>query len=170
MSSESSKKIFNYLQTRQRANEFLRFHGLIMTLSHRVGDINLEKLIRDVFKNGDPTWLGVVKEDLPDLFSGDIKKSDIDVLDTVKSMIENSDQVKVEISFEPSDQFITDFINILEINLDNSLNKGFVVEFDVIEDMDMGARFYMNGKFLDLTIRSQVENYLISNDVVNRYI
>ena len=170
MSIESSKKIFDSLKTKQRANEFLRFYELTMTLPHRVGNTDLEELIRGLFKNEDPTWLNVVRQELPAFFSGDVKKDDIGVLDEVKDMIEKSNQVKVEMSFVPSEQFINDFINILKSNLDNSLGKGFIVEFDVIEDVGMGARFYMDGKFLDLTIRSQVENYLISNDVVSRYI
>ena len=123
-----------------------------------------------MFKNGDPSWLEVTRQELPGFLSSDVKKIDTEVLDAVKSMIENSNQVKVEMSFEPSNQFINDFINILKSNLKSFPDKGFIVDFDVISGMDAGARFYANGKFLDLTIKNQVENYLISNDVVNRYI
>jgi hypothetical protein len=170
MSIESSKKIFNSLQTRQKVNEFLRFHALVMTMSHRVGDVDFESLIKDMFEDGDPVWLSVIRQELPTLFSGEIRKNDIEVLDEVKNMVENSNQVKVEMSFEPSDQFINDFINILKSNLGNSLDKGFIVEFNVVSGMGLGAKFYMNGQFLDLTVRSQVKNYLISNDVVSKYI
>lgn len=165
-------KIFNILKTKKCANEFLDFSNSIKSLTHHVGDVDVNDIAVKTFGENVPGWVLDVIKMMPGLSSGKIDTSEISVFELVEDMIRKSSEVKIEMSFEPSDEFIDKVLEILKTRLGekDASPQNFLITIEVNEGADPGALFYIDGRFVDLTVKNQVVNYLSSQDVISRYL
>jgi len=164
--------IFNLLKTKERANEFLNLSSSLKSYTHHTGECDVNEVVRRTFGENTPGWISPFISMLPGLSSGKVEESDIKILDIVEDMIKKSIQVKVEMSFQPSEDFIDKLLDMMNEreNVGEEGNKKVLIDIDVKGDAEPGALFFIDGRFIDLTIRSQVISYLSSEDVVNRYL
>jgi hypothetical protein len=168
-----ANNIFDLLKTKDRANEFLDFFSSVKSSTHFVGGVEVQKIIQDTFGDSAPEWIGTVISILPGLRSGKIEKSDLDTLALVEELVKKSSEVRIELSFQPSEDFIDGVLGVLKRNFDSGgeqRDRNFLVNVEVTEGLEPGASVFIDGQFVDLTFRNQVINYLKSKDVVNRYI
>ncbi len=168
---ELSQQIFNKLNTKKRANDFLIFTDLIKSFSHRVGELNIDDLIVKNFSEI-PDWYKYVKSLIPDLSAGKVTKDVVVLIENVSEKIKNANVLKIEMSFEPSDSFVDEVISVFRTYESQQVqsDKDFIVDVDVREDLEPGAQIFTNGRLMDLSLRSQVVDYLMSKDVINRYL
>lgn len=167
MNENSAQKLFDTLKTKRRVNDFLRLYNSFMGFSHHIEDVDVEGILSSVFGENRPDWVSNLGSCIPGFQSSKLNEDDVKILELVKDLIDKAVSVKIEVSFEPSNGFIEGVINILKSNYDS---KNFIVDTVVKEDAEPGASVYMEGKFIDLTVRNRVINYLSSQNVVNRYL
>lgn len=168
-----ANNIFDLLKTKDRANEFLDFFSSVKSSTHFVAGVDMQKIIQDTFGDNAPEWVDIVISILPGLKSGKIENSDIEILTLVEELVKKSYEVRVELSFQPSEDFIDGVLGVLKRNYDGGVGQGvrnFLVKVEVTEGLEPGASVFIDGQLVDLTFRNQVINYLKSEDVVNRYI
>ena len=53
---------------------------------------------------------------------------------------------------------------------ENYGDMNFIIDIDVLENLESGAMFYIGGNVIDLTVRNKVTSYLIAQDVINRFL
>jgi len=167
MSNSIAQELFNTLQTRQRANDFIRLFDQIEGLSHHVGVFNIEEVLFLIYGGDKPDWVVDFIKNMPDLMSGRISTEDMNLLKEVRDMVEKATVVKIEVNFSPSSEFISNVIKKLREKYD-SMN--FIVDVDTVEGLESGAMFYIDGNVIDLTVRNKVTSYLKTQDVINRYL
>lgn len=167
MSNPIAQNMFNTIQTKQKANDFLRLFDQIEGLSHHTDVFNIEEVLSIAYNGDMSDWVVGFVKNMPDLMSGKVSVEDIGLLKEVRDMVENAIVVKIEVNFSPSSEFIENVIRKFSENYDG---MNFILDVDVTEDVESGAMFYIEGNVIDLTVRKQVTSYLVSQDVVNRYL
>jgi len=167
MSTSVARDLFNNLQTKERSNDFIRLFDYIEGLTHRVGGFSIEEALKSVFGDNKPDWVYQFVKNIPSLESGNISDGDMNLLREVREMIEKSTVVKIEINFSPSLEFVSNVIKILR---ENYGDMNFIIDIDVLENLESGAMFYIGGNVIDLTVRNKVTSYLIAQDVINRFL
>jgi F0F1-type ATP synthase delta subunit len=165
MSTSVAWDLFNKLQTKERSNDFIRLFDYIEGLTHHVGGFNIEEVLKSVFGDIKPDWIYQFVKDMPSLESGNISDGDMNLLREVREMMEKSTVVKIEVNFPPSLEFVSNVIKILR---ENYGDMNFIIDVDVLENLESGAMFYIGGNVIDLTVRNKVTSYLITQDVINR--
>jgi len=166
-----AKKIFKKLKTKERANDFLVFSDFFESFDHYVGDVNFNDILKEKLGQDIPDWFQDVLQDLPGFEVNKYDKEKVlEIIKIVRDMIKESEVIKFEMSFEPSKDFVDKALISLEEYYSNSgdLGKNILLDFDFKDIGESGALVYMDGKFLDLTLKNQVLNYLASKDVINR--
>ncbi|MBW6441841.1 hypothetical protein K0B04_02965 [Patescibacteria group bacterium] len=170
---DTSRNIFKILKTKRRANEFLIFSGAVESLTHKVGGLDIELLIKESFGDNRPVWIDSVLEHIPGFKSGNVNEQDIELVKNIESIINKAKVVKVEMPFDPTD----DFIDKVILTFEEYFNEGtegeqnnIVIDIEVKEMSEPGALFFIEGKFIDLTLRNHLVSYLESKDVINRYL
>ena len=167
MSASTTQELFNILQTKQRANDFIRLFDQIEGLSHHVGGLDIGEVLSSIYGDNKPNWVNHFAKNISGLSSGIIGESDMRLLRKVREMVENSTVVKVEINFIPSLEFISNIISTLKNKYDN---MDFIIDVDTVDSLESGAIFYIEGNVIDLTVRKKVTSYLTTQDVINRYL
>ena len=168
-----SLKIFKSLKTKKRVNEFLIFCGVIESLSHRVGGLDIDVLINKSFGDNRPVWIDSFIDNIPGFRAGNISEEGMKLVKNIENIINNANTVRVEIPFEPSEDFIDSVMSILIEyfgNVSAEKVQNIVIDIEVKEMSEPGALFFMEGKFINLTLRDQLISYLKSKDVINRYL
>lgn len=169
---DTNQIIFNKLKTKKRANDFLVLSGVMKSMTHLVGDFDIEKMLSNAFRDR-PAWMEDILPLIPGLKSGKISIDAVNVIESVEQKIKNSTIVKIEMSFQPSDSFIEELTSVF--NHANNLGEGeksrdILIDIEIKGDLDPGAKIYVEGRLLDLSLKNQVVSYLMSKDVVNRYL
>jgi len=168
---DAEQIVFNSLKTKRNANQFILLSGALL---RRSGEMDIDKVLTDVFGEIRPSWMEDLIKNVPGLQTGILSDSDINILKAIRHRINDAIEVKVDMSFEPSEYFIDSVINIMKDVLKGankgSYNVDLIVDVNVKEDFEPGAIFYVNGHVIDLRVRNKVINYLYSQDVVNRYL
>ena len=167
MSNSVAQELFNTLQTKQRANDFLRLFDQIEGLSHHVGVFKIEDVLSLVYGDSKPDWVINFLNNMPNLMFGSISTADINLLKEIRDMVERATVVKIEINFSPSLEFIDNVIKKLRGKYDG---MNFIVDVITNEILESGAMFYIDGNVIDLTVRNKVTSYLTTQDVINRYL
>lgn len=166
-------EIFKILKTKERANEFLVFSDILKSFEHYVGEVDYNEVFKEKFGQAVPDWLNHVLEKLPGLNDKNFNKSEVSgIIENVVNMVNNSLVVKIEMPFKPSLDFIDRLMILLGgyfVNSDTA-DREILIDVDVKDMNEPGAFIYLDGKFLDLTFKNQVVNYLMSEDVINRYL
>lgn len=151
------------LKTEKNANQLLSFIDFVSTKTFSVGEFDIEKIAAERFKNKKPDWFEKIKTEIS-------KSSDLsytrDCLERLGKIIDEADLVKVEIPFKPSEDFINEAYEIIQ----KAGIGNFLLDIEVNENMQGGAKFSIGGKYLDLTLKKIVLNYLETNDAINRYL
>lgn len=168
----NAEKIFKILKTKERANEFLVFSDVLQSFDYYVEDIDFMTVLKEKFGNRLPGWLEELLDNLPSENGQHHKEKLLELVKNVQEIIKGSEIVKIEMSFEPSEDFIDQAIKLLKGKFVDSNKKGknILLDIDLKEIGEPGALVYLDGKFLDLTLKNQVINYLMSEDVINRYL
>ena len=167
MSDNSAQDLFDILKTKQRVNSFIRLFDVLQGFTHHVGNIDMKGILESVFGNNIPDWVEKINLYVPGFDLGNLGVSNMEILKSVRNLIDKSVAVKIELPFEPSLSFVDDVIEELKNNYDG---MNFIIDVDVKEGSEPGAMFYVQGKIIDLTIRKWVLSYLSSQDVINRYL
>lgn len=170
---DKAEKIFEILKTRERASDFLILSDILKSLEHYVGDIDFTKVLQEKFGHPIPNWFNDVLSVLPDLGKNLENRDEIlNIVSLVQDMISESDTVKIEMPFEPSSDFLNKALTLLKeyFNVNGKTGKNILLDVEVKELSDAGALVYVDGKFIDLTLRNQVINYLSTEDVISRYL
>lgn len=173
MKQELAEKIFKILKTKRRANDFLLLYRSLSVLVHNVGGVEMGKVLTGVFGVNIPDWVNSLMNFLPRLGSGSISEEDVEVLKSVADLISSSVTAKIEMSFEPSEEFLDAALAILRNQSEDETDIHdihFLIDVSVKEGFEAGALVYLGGKFVDLTLKNHVINYLKKEDVVNRYL
>lgn len=176
---ENTKKdnIINILKTRKDANELLSFLDLLSDNTHSVNDFSIEKLVRDTFKeNYIPKWADYLISSVnPFLSNKDGVLNIRNLIIELKKDVEKAKDVKIEIPFTPSDDFIEEVYGLLNddsffLSIDTGLKDNFLIDLVVNKTIKGGVKIFVEGRFIDVTYRSVVKNYLMSKDVIKRYL
>ena len=167
MSENTAQDLFDILKTKQRVNSFIRLYDVLEGFTHHVGNIDMKGILSSVYGNNIPDWVRNINTYVPGFDSGKLDSSNMEILKSVKGLIDKSVAVKIELPFEPSLGFVDEVIKELRNNYD-SMN--FIVDVDTLENLESGAMFYIEGNVIDLTVRKKVTNYLKTQDVINRYL
>ena len=172
--NDISQKIFNSLKTKSDSNQFIRLYN---ALSHYVGEFNISKVVEEVFGKEKPYWIEDLINNVPGLQTGILSESDMNILNSIREKINNSVIVRIEMSFKPSDQFMDKVVNIIKNVYNSSISNvsgenstNFMLDIHVKEGFEPGAVFYIKGNILDLRLRRIVTSYLLSHNVVERYL
>lgn len=167
MSDNSAQNFFDILKTKQRVNSFIRLYDVLEGFTHHVGNIDMRGILGSVFGDNMPDWVEKMNVFVPGFDLGKLAGTNMEILKSVKELIDKSIAVKIELPFEPSLGFVDEVIKELRSNYDG---MNFIVDVDVREGSEPGAMIYVQGKIMDLTIRKRVLSYLSSQDVINRYL
>lgn len=169
--------ILSVLKTKSDANVFVDVLKSVSDDTHSLREINLEKIISDKIKLYDSTlgWEKYVSSLLESIISsGDMKKIRKE-LNSLEDNIRNAEIIRVEIPFKPTDKFVDDIYGILNrpefLNTfeDNLLNN-FLIDFEINKSLRGGIKIFVAGKYINLTYRSYLGKYLMSKDVIRRYL
>ena len=172
--NDTGQKIFNSLRTKSDSNQFIRLYN---ALSRYVGEFNISKVVEEVFGKEKPYWIEDLINNVPGLQTGILSESDMNILNSIREKINNSVIVRIEMSFKPSDQFMDKVVNIIKNVYNSSISNvsgenstNFMLDIHVKEGFEPGAVFYIKGNILDLRLRRIVTSYLLSHNVVERYL
>jgi hypothetical protein len=170
---ENAKKIFKILKTKERANDFLIFSEVFDSLEHYTDGVDFTEILKGKFDEEIPDWFQDILVVLQGSKANEYDKDSVlEVIKVVREMIKKAEVVKLEMSFEPSEDFVDKtLITLGKYYIDlGEPGKNILLDFDVKDIGEPGALVYLEGKFLDLTLKNQVLNYLMSEDVINRYL
>ena len=88
------------------------------------------------------------------------------VLEELTKLVSGVELVKVEISFEPSQDFINEAYEAIK----ESGFGNFLLDIELNPELKGGAKFFIGGKYVNLTFNSIIANYLRTKDVINQYL
>lgn len=170
------ENITKVIKTKKEANEFVKFLDKLSNSTHTTADFIVKKYLSDTYGEIKPGWSDMLEKDLDG--SLDEEKSMKNIrkkIDYYKNKIKNAKIVKIEISFEPSKKFIEEIYALLSTSdsvssLDGDGKKDFLIDAVVDNSIEKGARLYLDGKYINLSLGDYVSNCLVSEDVINRYL
>ncbi|MBU0535298.1 hypothetical protein KKC62_03860 [Patescibacteria group bacterium] len=158
------------IKTKDEANEFYEFAGMVIekTYGTEKFDKNIvDKCISEAVLKAEykvkPLWFEKICRQI----SGNVSpKSVRAVLEELTKLVSGAELVKIEIAFEPSQ----DFINEAHETIKESGFGNFVLDIELNPKLKGGAKFFIGGKYVNLTFNSVIANYLRTKDVINQYL
>lgn len=169
------KNILYTLKTKENASILLDFVEFLSKKTHKTGAFSIDKFIIEFFGEKDiPKWVDSIRSSDTGL-GGAIDVGSVRAfLEGIEGMVRNADVVKMDIPFRPSENFISKVYDIL-VNSKTlaSLGKestGFLLDVSVIKSSEGDTKLFVRGNVLDLGMKKIVKNYLMSKDVINRYL
>jgi hypothetical protein len=76
------------------------------------------------------------------------------------------EQVKLVLPFQPSQEFI----NKVYAGLEPSEPSGFILDMTVDKTITSGGRLFRRGRYIDLTLKSRIEDLIDEENVIAKYL
>lgn len=158
------------IKTKDEANEFYEFADMVIEKTY--GTENFDKSIVDkcisetVLKaeyKAKPLWFEKICKQISRNVSPESVRA---VLEELTKLASGAELVKIEISFEPSQ----DFINEAYETIKESGFGNFLLDIELNPKLKGGAKFFIGGKYVNLTFNLVIANYLRTKDVINQYL
>jgi hypothetical protein len=158
------------IKTKSEANIFFEFVDLLEDKTYGTETFNksiVDKLAKEIVLKEEyevaPPWL----EEISSRISKNTKLESVRMLlDDLTHLVSGAELVKIEISFEPSRDFINDVYKIIE----ESGFGCFLLDLELNPKLRGGAKFFVGGKYYNLTLNAVVAKYLRTKDVIKRYL
>ncbi len=186
-----NKNILYILKTKESAGILLDFIDFLSEETHRTTTFDIEKLILEFFgERKTSAWVGFIRDyfskNSVNLGKGESQNTTYGsggrasveniraFLEEIENLVRDAETVKIEIPFNPSEDFINKAYEILGkskiISLLGKKKTGFLLDITVTKSKGEDTKIFVAGKVVDLSIKKVVINYLMSKDVINRYL
>jgi hypothetical protein len=76
------------------------------------------------------------------------------------------EQIKIIMPFQPSHKFVEEVYKSLK-PLEAS---EFIINVEIDKNLSSGGRLFHRGRYINLTIKSRVENFMSKEDVITKYL
>jgi hypothetical protein len=162
--------LLDLIKTKDEANKFFEFADVVTEKiygTERFDKGVFGECVEEVMLKGDykvkPLWLEkTCKQISRDMTPGSVKAA----LEKSTKLLSATELIKVEISFEPSQEFINEIYEVIK----ESGFGNFLLDIEFNPKLRGGAKFFIGGNYVNLTLNSVVAKYLRTKDVINRYL
>ena len=158
------------IKTKDEANKFFEFVDLVVERTYGIGKFDkniLDKCVEEVVSiegcNVNPPWFEKICKQLSRNMALESVRT---LLEELSKLVSGAELVKIEVSFNPSQNFID---GIYEAIRESSPFK-FLMDIEVNPKLHGGAKFFISGKYINLTLGATIAKYLRTKDVINRYL
>lgn len=158
------------IKTKDEANKFFEFADLVIekTYGTEKFDENIvDKCVAETILKAEykvkPLWFEKIGKQLLRNMSPESVRT---VLGELIKLVSKAELVKIEISFEPSQDFINETYEVIK---ESGFGK-FLLDLELNPKLHGGAKFFVGGKYVNLTLNSIVAKYLRTKDVINQYL
>ncbi|MBU1132714.1 MAG: hypothetical protein ABIA11_00670 [Patescibacteria group bacterium] len=143
------------LSTKEAAGAFSDFVDRISNESYKT----TEKIsLTSLFPKEKPEWFIL----LLDKVGKDISMNDLrGNLETLKKEILNTEEINIKMPFKPSDNFLKQVQKVF----DKAGYKDYLVNLEIDESGGLDTGFSIEGKYLSVSLKEYIRNYLMSKDV-----
>jgi len=167
-SKKIKRDILNILKTKQNANEFVEFIHFLSNETFSTDKFDVFAAVTEKYGDKRPGWFDSLQKNLP---------KDLDIkyvrecLNGLEMVVDGAEIVKIEMPFVPSNSFINDLYKLLGQSKTGGASKGkFLIDVEVNESLIGGAKIYVGGKYINLTLNQMILSYLETNDAIKRYL
>lgn len=166
------KSFLETLKTKQEANRFFEFADLVKERMYgveKMTDAAIDECLehtkshREENNSQKPKWFFVLRGKITLDFRIDLLKS---LLDSIEKYVSAAELVKIEIPFAPSEFFIDEVYKTLR----SSRVENFLIDIEVNRSMNGGAKLFVCGKYINLTLSKAIGKYLRTKDVIKCYL
>lgn len=170
--TELSKKlnysILGILKTKENANQFTEFVKFLSGKTFSTEEFDVDKVVAMKYGDSVPFWFVDIKKEL-------VKNNDLECtrncLLELENIVDKAPLVRVEISFNPSKNFVGSLYAIVGKLRVSGISEGsFLVDFEVNDSFGGGAKLHIGGKYMDLSLKNILVSYLETNNVIKRYL
>lgn len=164
------ESFLSLVKTKKNANEFFEFADLVVEKTYGVDKFsksviehNFNSALEKVGCEVKPSWFD---ETLKQTLAKTSLESIRELFKELILLVSGAELVKVEASFEPS----TDFVNEVYETVVNSGLENFLLDIEQNPKLHSGAKFFVAGKYVNLTLSAIISKYLRTKDVINKYL
>jgi F0F1-type ATP synthase delta subunit len=167
-SNKISNSILGILKTKENANQFTELVKFLSGKTFSTEEFDIDKVVANRYGDKVPFWLKDIKREL--VGSNDLESIRSCLLE-LESVVDNAPLVRVEISFTPSRDFVSSLYEIVgKMRVSGISKDSFLIDFEVNTALVGGAKLHIGGKYVDLSLKKILVNYLETNDVIKRYL
>lgn len=158
------------IKTKDEANRFFEFADLMIEKTYGAEKFDkniMDKCVEETMLKAEykvkPLWFEKTCKQVSRNMSPESVRS---TLEELTKLVSGAELVKIEISFEPSQDFINETYEVIK----ESGFGSFLLDVELNPKLKGGAKFFVGGKYVNLTLNSIVAKYLRTKDAINRYL
>lgn len=150
------------LKTKEELNALLMFLDIAEKKIFKKGASNVSEI--DGKWSGYP-WFSQVQQIIGQGPPGSYEEK-LSVIRDINDWARGLEQVKLILPFQPSQEFI----NKVYTDIEPSEPSGFILDVVVDKTITSGGRLFHRGRYIDLTLKSRIENLINKENVVGKYL
>lgn len=161
LNEEQTKTLYSLIRKDTERDSFYSFVSFIFDNSFKTDAVPADAFFE---QQPFPDWYSYLRSVL-NLESPNLANI-LPFLKQIKERLLNAERVQIKLAYPPSDGLVSGLYTLFALFIDYP----FVIDFELDDTLGLGMKVFLKGMYIDSTASKKIRNYLLTSNVIGKYL